>query len=250
MLSHDAMKRFYDENGYLVVANALSDAELAGVRRRTDEMVADPLSAPTGVSIGREGDTLADKSRPEAANAAVRGIAFPARFDPVFQEVARNPTLLELVRGLIGARVMLFRDQMLLKPPGGQAKPLHQDQSYFRVQPEDALVTAWIALDPATVENGCMEYVPGSHRHGVFPIASDPDMPVHHVPQTGGLSLPPPVACPVPAGSVIFHHGCTLHRSGVNQTATWRRALILHYATADARSEHPRLNEEISLRID
>jgi ectoine hydroxylase-related dioxygenase (phytanoyl-CoA dioxygenase family) len=250
MPSRDEMKRFYEENGYLVVENLLTDADLAGVRRRTEEMVADPGAAAAGVSIGREGDTVADKSRPEAANATVRGIAFPARFDPVFREVARHPRLLELVRSLIGPRIMLFRDQMLLKPPGGQEKPLHQDQSYFRVQPEDAIVTAWIALDPATVENGCMEYVPGSHRHGLFSIVPDPERPVHHVPQTGDLALPPPVACPVPAGSVIFHHGCTLHRSGVNRTNTWRRALILHYATADARSEHPRLNEEVSLRID
>jgi phytanoyl-CoA hydroxylase len=250
MVFQPAMKAFYEENGYLVVESLLADAELDGVRRRTDAIVADPSCAPAGVSVGREGDTVADRSRPEAANDAVRGLAFVVRFDLVFREVARNPKLLEVVRGLLGPRVKVFRDQMLLKPPGGQPKPLHQDQSYFRVQPKDALVTAWIALDPATVENGCMAYVPGSHRHGLFEIVSDPDRPVHHVPLTGGLSLPEEVLCPVPAGSVIFHHGCTLHRSAVNQTDTWRRALILHYATADARSAHPRLNEEVSLEID
>jgi phytanoyl-CoA hydroxylase len=250
MVFQPAMKAFFEENGYLVVESLLTDAELEGVRRRTDEIVADPSRAAPGVSVGREGDTIADRSLAEAANDAVRGLAFVARFDPVYREVACNPRLLEIVRGLLGPRVKLFRDQMLLKPPGGQPKPLHQDQSYFRVQPEGALATAWIALDPATLENGCMAYVPGSHRHGLFEIVSDPDRPVHHVPLTGDLTLPAEALCPVPAGSVIFHHGCTLHRSAVNHTDTWRRALILHYSTSEARSDHPRLNDEVSLEID
>jgi ectoine hydroxylase-related dioxygenase (phytanoyl-CoA dioxygenase family) len=250
MVFQEPMKSFYDENGYLVVKSVLTDEELSGVRRRTDEVVADPARATPGVTVGREGDTVKDKSRAEAANDAVRAMAFLVRFDPVYREVALNPKVLELVRGLIGPRVKVFRDQMLLKPPGGQPKPLHQDQSYFRVQPEDALVTAWIALDEATEENGCMGYVPGSHRQGIFAIEPDPERPVHHVPVTGGSQLRKEVLCPVPAGSIIFHHGCTLHRSAVNQTDTWRRALILHFTTADAHSEHERLNEQVSLEID
>ena len=51
---------------------------------------------------------------------------------------------------------------------------------------------------------------------------------MHHIPSTRGIPLPEPVPCPVPAGSIIFHDGCTLHRSAVNRTDTWRRALILH----------------------
>src|SRR5687768_11764299 len=134
------MKAFYEENGYLVVERLFDEAELAGVRRRTGEIVADPASAAPGVSVGREGDTVADRSRPEATNDAVRGMAFVARFDPVYRKFALTPKLLAIVRGLLGPRVQLFRDQMLLKPPGGQPKPLHQDQSYFRVSPIDALV--------------------------------------------------------------------------------------------------------------
>jgi len=144
----------------------------------------------------------------------------------------------------------VFRDQALFKPPRGQAKPLHQDQSYFLVEPADDLVTAWIALDEATLENGCMTYVPGSHKHGVFPIGHDPERPVHHVPDTGDLDLPEPVHCPVPAGSVIFHHGCALHASADNQTDTWRKALIMHFSTSEALSARPELNEQVSLEID
>ncbi len=246
----ESLKTFYDNEGYLVVENLFDNAELAEVRRRTEEIAADPESAPQGVSVGREGNTVADKSSAAAQNNAVRGIAFMVHFDPAFKAFAQQPKLLDLVRGLIGPRIKVFRDQMLLKPPGGQAKPVHQDQSYFRVQPEGDLITAWIALDDATVENGCMCYVPGSHKYGIFDIASDPERPVHHIPNTKGIALREPARCPVPAGSVIFHHGCTLHTSDVNRTDTWRKALIFHYSTSEARSEKENLNTEVSLEID
>ncbi len=245
-----SMKTFYDNEGYLAVERVFDDNELADVRSRINQIVEDPSHAPKGVSISREGDTAADKSSAEAQNTSVRGIAFMARFDPLFQNFAKQPKLLGLVRGLIGPKIKLFRDQMLLKPPGGQPKPLHQDQSYFRVQPEDDLVTAWIALDNATVENGCMCYVPGSHKHGIFGVTKDPLRPVHHVPDTRGIPIRETVQCPVSAGSVIFHHGCTLHNSEVNQTQTWRKAVIFHYSTSHARSENEGLNQQVSMEID
>ena len=245
-----SMKSFYDQNGYLVVERVFNADELGPIRRRVDEVLADPTRAPAGVNVGRESDTRADKSSPPPPNDPVRKLEFMARFDPTFQKLATNPKLLSVVRGLLGPRVKLFRDQMLLKPPGGQDKPTHQDQSYFRVLPADALITAWIALDDATLENGCMGYVPTSHRHGLFEMQHDPLRPVHHLPKTSHLKLPPEVTVPVPAGSVILHHGFTLHRSGVNNTNTWRRAVIFHYATSDARSETEELNREVSLEID
>jgi len=244
------MKDSYLHDGFLVVRSLFGSDELQAVRARMEEIIADPSRAPAGVSIGREGDTEADTSRAEARNQSIRGIAFLARFDPTYRAFAQHPKLLDIVRGLLGPRVKLFRDQALLKPPGGQAKPVHQDQSYFRVVPMDSLVTAWIALDEATEANGCMVYVPGSHRHGIFDVAPDPRRPVHHVPQTGHLRLPPAVACPVPPGSVILHHGCTLHASGDNNTETWRRAVIFHYTSSEARSEKDELNRQVSLEID
>lgn len=123
MIFRDEMKIFYDKNGFLVVKQVLSDEELAGVRQRTDEIVADPDNAPSGISIGREQDTLPGNKQTNASNNMVRGAAFLVRYDKTFQAFANNPKILELVRGLIGPKIKVFRDQMLLKPPGGQAKP-------------------------------------------------------------------------------------------------------------------------------
>ena len=246
----EEMKDDYETNGYLVVNDVFDAGELSRIRDQIDALLADPDNPPEGVTIGREGNTVADKERAEARDDAVRGAAFLVRFMPFFQEVARQANLLSCARGLLGSGVQVFRDQALFKPPHGQAKPLHQDQSYFCVAPENDLTTAWIALDDATLDNGCMRYVPGSHLHGVFPVDADPERPVHHIPRTGKVTLQPAVDCPVSAGSVIFHHGCTLHSSAENRSNTWRRALIFHYASAAARSEKETLNREISLPID
>jgi phytanoyl-CoA hydroxylase len=243
------IKMYFDENGYVVVQNVFNNEELAPVRARLEEIINDPSKAPEGVGVGRENDTLADGAKGDANN-PVRNISFMVRFDSTFQEFARNPKILKITRALIGPKVKVFRDQALQKPPGGQAKPVHQDLSYFRVEPADKLVTAWVATEDATTENGCMIYIPGSHRYGLFEIKHDPERPVHHVPDTRGITLDEEVLCPVPAGSVIFHHGYTLHRSGVNHTNTWRRSVQLHYAGSAARSQNEHLNQEVSLEID
>lgn len=242
------IKKFFDENGFVVVQNVFDANELAPVRARLDEIINDPSKAPEGVGVGRENDTLADGAKGDVNN-PVRNISFMVRFDPTFQDFARNPKILRLTRALIGPKVKVFRDQALQKPPGGQAKPMHQDLSYFRVQPADELVTAWVATEDATTENGCMIYIPRSHRHGLFEIKHDPERPVHHVPDTRGIEMEEEVVCTVPAGSVIFHHGYTLHRSGVNRSNTWRRSVQLHYAGSDARSDNEKLNEEVSMEI-
>lgn len=246
----EVIKRFFDENGYVIVENVFTDNELAPIRERLTEIIDNPSRAPEGVGVGRENDTLAKGVEADNANNPVRNISFMVRHDPTFQQFARNPKILGITRALIGPRIRVFRDQALQKPPGGQAKPMHQDLSYFRVEPADELVTAWVAVEDATTENGCMIYAPGSHRHGLFEITHDPERPTHHVPDTRGLELPPEVLCPVPAGSVIFHHGYTLHRSDVNRTQTWRKSVQLHYAGTDARSQNEKLNQEISLEID
>ena len=244
------MKESYDREGFLAVERVLSEEELLEIRKRINDLISNPDNPPEGVGIGREGNTVADKDSDDAKNDDIRGASFLVRFVPFFQDIARTPNLLSLARGLLGPRVKVFRDQALFKPPGGQAKPPHQDQSYFRVQPSNDLTTAWIALDDSTIENGCMCYVPGSHKHGIFPVRQDPDRPVHHIPDTGDITLPPPTPVPMPAGSVIFHHGCTLHHSEENKSDRWRKAIIFHYATSDAKSERQELNKQVSLEID
>src|SRR5207247_656920 len=99
---------------------------------------------------------------------AVRKFSSLCDHEPVFRAHAQNPALLDMVEDLIGTPIRLYADQALLKPPlVGSEKLPHQDNAYFRVAPDDAVITCWCALDDATIENGCMHYLPGSHRLGI-----------------------------------------------------------------------------------
>ena len=244
-----SLKAIYESQGFLVVPNLISLRTIKAIRGNIDSLLENLDELPNGVILNLEGDTIADKKNSAAKNKDIRGAAFLVRFIPFFQNIAQDKSLLQHVRGILGPDIKVFRDQALFKPPGGQKKPIHQDQSYFRINPPDELVTAWIAVDDATLTNGCMHYIPESHRHGLFPVEEDPKRPVHHVPNINRIKLSPSIACPVTAGSVIFHHGCTLHFSETNHSPDWRRAIIFHYTTQRASSENSKLNEQISLEL-
>ena len=228
--------------GFLAVEGVIPPDRVAALRQRFEELShqldsaeAQRLHAQVEPGVGSSGAT----ATAVALELAVRKFDSLTKFEPLFREHALYPPLVDLVAGLIGTPISLYTDQAMLKPPRfGSEKPPHQDNAYFKIDPADGGVTAWCALDDATVENGCMEYVSGSHLTGLVEhegIAGTP----HLVPKGEQGSY---VAVPVKAGAVVFHHLLTLHRSKPNHSDTWRRAFICHYVRSDARM--PRLRPE------
>jgi ectoine hydroxylase-related dioxygenase (phytanoyl-CoA dioxygenase family) len=83
--------------------------------------------------------------------------------------LARDPRLVRIVESIIGPGVSVYFSQIFFKAPaGGGPKPAHQDNFYFGPRDPEALVTAWIALDDATLENGCLFFGEGTHRGAVI----------------------------------------------------------------------------------
>jgi ectoine hydroxylase-related dioxygenase (phytanoyl-CoA dioxygenase family) len=124
--------------------------------------------------------------------------------------------------GVSGLRV--WHDQALIKPPYGNPTAWHLDNPYWSFSSRDS-ISVWIALDDATLANGCMSYLPGTHQTARFDNAGIG-------PNLGGLfKIYPewlkidPVAVPVPAGSAVFHNGLTAHAAGANMTNKPRRAM-------------------------
>jgi phytanoyl-CoA hydroxylase len=124
---------------------------------------------------------------------------------------------------------------MLLKPPfHGSAKPYHQDSVYWPIEPME-LVTCWMALDDATVENGCMRFLPGSHKKG--PLVHHHLEGPHIVPE-GWEEMSKradEAAVELSAGSCCFHHSLVLHETSPNRTAHPRRAMTTAYMRATSR---------------
>ena len=220
----------YEQRGYVAVPNLLSTNELAELRQRIDDIQEGRVVIDGATYEPSDGSGVSVAARP-----AMRKLTDLAPVDPLFRRIACKREIVDIAAELIGRarHVLLYADQALLKPAHhGSAKPLHQDNSYFHVAPMDFGVTCWLAIDDATVENGCMNYIPESHKLGLIPHREIANTP-HRVPTAENLDAEVP--CPVPAGSAIFHHLLTLHSSKANQSPQPRRAWALHYLNAEAR---------------
>lgn len=244
----EAQKQFYAENGYLAVEGVFSPEHVTALARRFEELCADwQGEAAKRVGIAQEAEVARGQAGVSATSRTLRSMSRIAAHEPLFRAHATDPGFVDIVADLIGEPLSLYVDQAMLKPPRyGSEKPPHQDNAYFKIKPDDAVITCWCALDDATVENGCMHYFPGSHRRGVVEHEKIPDTP-HLVPK--GVDLKAAVAVPIRAGGVIFHHGLTLHTSPPNRSDRWRRAYICHYVRSDAEMNALRPDSPPLLRV-
>ncbi len=186
------------------------------------------------------------------AKEVLRKLDNPHHNRAAIERLARDARLVGLVEQLIGKGVSVCFSQIFFKPPeGGGPKPAHQDNFYFGPRDPEALVTAWIALDEATVENGCMFFGEGTHRGPVIAHVAPPGEPFNLQIPGDVLARTAMTPAPVPKGGLSFHHGGTFHQSGTNHSTRWRRACALHYVRNDNRFVTPALayDEAAMMRI-
>jgi len=158
--------------------------------------------------------------------------------DTGMRQVAFDSALPQIVSQLMGAAYVNFwEDTTFVKAPRTRQKTaFHQDLAYFQIE-GDQCVIVWIPLDPASLENGVMQYVRGSHRWGetyapnVFvsqtPLVSSPEKrcpDIEGAPEDYDI-----VSFDVAPGDVIIHHVKTVHGAGGNPSDRWRRAVSLRY---------------------
>jgi ectoine hydroxylase-related dioxygenase (phytanoyl-CoA dioxygenase family) len=217
----------YERDGYCVVPDLVPAARVAAIKARLTEIADGRASFPEAKIEYEPG------AEHERSLATLRKINNPSRHDAFFLEHARSPELLAVVEQLLGPDIKLFSDQVFMKPPGGVEKTFHQDSAYFHIEPT-ALVTAWLAIDDVTLENGCLWVIPGSHRGGIhdhsekWQVGDRVDMKVPEKLIDRGRE----VALTMSAGSCSFHHSVLLHRSGPNRTTSARRGMATHYMSA------------------
>ncbi len=145
--------------------------------------------------------------------------------------VAAGNRLRSIVDSILGEDPILFQEMALVKPPhGGREKPWHQDNAYFSVAPLEAVLGTWIALDDATVENGCMHVIPGGQHIGALKHFHGSDCEIIH----DRLDTSKAVAVPIPAGGAMFFYGLLPHETPTNHSPDRRRALQFHYRSASS----------------
>jgi ectoine hydroxylase-related dioxygenase (phytanoyl-CoA dioxygenase family) len=149
-----------------------------------------------------------------------------------FHDVLWNPRFLMAASQLLSNKpVRFWHDQLFCKPAKqGGVVAWHQDYSYWTRTKPIAHLTCWCSLDDSTVENGCLQYVPGSHRWGLLdkPVLAGDLMGIRSFLTEEQLKEFNPVPVEVKAGEAIFHHSLTLHGSGENKSNRPRRAFVIN----------------------
>jgi ectoine hydroxylase-related dioxygenase (phytanoyl-CoA dioxygenase family) len=140
-----------------------------------------------------------------------------------------DPRLGEMAATLAGVDGMrIWHDQALIKQPYGNPTAWHLDDPYWSFSSRDA-ISIWVALDDATLANGCMWYLPGSHKTATYDnsgIGFNMADLFKIYPAWRDIEAVP---APVPAGSAVFHNGLTAHAAGANMTPRPRRAMTCGY---------------------
>src|SRR5438876_9256690 len=146
--------------------------------------------------------------------------------------LVRHPAILDAVEDLIGPDILVYTSTWFIKEPASTAiAAWHQDATYFGLRPY-VHVTAWLALTDATAENGCMEFLPGSHARGQLPHrAGVVPGSVNRAGQAvvGDVDGAPAVHAPLRAGEFSLHHTLCLHRSPPNRSSGRRIGLAISY---------------------
>ena len=218
-MHHANVRHQLHTRGFVRLPSLIQPHELAWLRALFAQLFGDqPPADPRLRAIEVEGrDSLPQAFNPSERLLALRHFTYTRR-------------LVNLASELLGEPAQFLYDHMLHKPAirGGET-PWHQDQAYLDPTYVYTTINFWLPLEDATLQNGCMHYVPGSHLHGVVPhrrtditnqqsalVASDVD----HCRRHG-------VPMPCPAGSAILHRSYTLHYSGTNRSPRPREVYLV-----------------------
>ena len=213
--------------GFLVIHNAFERAMIESARAGLRDLILrrDAENIMFESVVGGGYDELPDEARLDSVRKLMPVIASDARL----RAVAEHGDLLALMTRIVGEPPALSQDMALLKPPRiGREKPWHQDMAYFDYPADTTIVGAWIALDEALPENGCMMIIPGSHRDGPMPHWKRRDWQICDTDVRVGESL----AVPLPPGGCLLFHCLLQHGTPPSRSHRRRWALQFHYRPA------------------
>lgn len=227
-----AQVKGFHTQGYLAPVRVLDDPQVEALRVELAELM-DPAHPGHALFYEFHSNECSDPSM----------VLFHAlgawRIAPGFHDLLWNPAFLVPAAQLLGGAVRFWHDQLFCKPPrhGGMVA-WHQDYSYWTRTVPMAHLTCWIALDDVTRENGCLQYVPGSHVWDLLPItglASDMNS-IFTVLTSKQREQFAPVAIELRRGEASFHHPLMVHGSLANTSDRPRRGTVINVIRDDVRS--------------
>ena len=213
--------QFFKQNGYLVLENIITMEDVAYYRNIYDDFLSGKIDS--GKNRSDLGAELGNAQNTEN----ITQIMWPSDFVEGITDMPYHANALAIARHLLGEDLEMDFDMLINKAPyTNTPTPWHQDAAYWVALPDTRAVSCWLALDQATIDNGCMWYVPGSHLQALRP---------HRFAGKAGGALQcdasesEGIAIEIPPGACVLHDGKTLHYSRGNATDHQRRAFIVNF---------------------
>lgn len=242
---------FFQENGYLKYGRVLDAAGVAAMRAGLDAVIAMELA---------EGDNSSPEFKyghDRRENRLNRGAGHPRAIhqyinmwkrDPHYEAAIHHPNIAGTARALLGTpEVRLWHDQVISKPPRDNGHfGFHHDFFFWPLSPPN-IVSCWLALDDATVENGCMHVMPKSHTDERFSVTAKAALDADTAKAREDGQDPPPnpwterrdldishgIPVELKAGECMFHHCLNFHGTPPNVTERQRRAFVMIFMARD-----------------
>ena len=212
----DEQAAHYRREGYLVIPGVLPAAHVEACKAALSDLMQDRIPRRSTNIYYEAGQTIEGISADER-ELRVRRLDSFCDDHPALAAAANSRRLHAALDQLFGI---------------GAAKPWHQDASYFMLRDPSHVIGTWIALDAATLDNGCMQFIPRSQLDGAVPHVQESLASCYIRPDR--LSPRPVVAVPMQPGDAVVFHGLIQHFTDDNRSATRRRALQFHFCQAGA----------------
>jgi len=160
---------------------------------------------------------------------------------PMAVQIAKDPGILDVIEGVLGPDILIYSTEFFIKEPNTRhIVSMHQDLTYWGLGAIDGLVTAWIALSPATPESGCMDFVAASHKNAIIEHTDsfDPNNLLSRGQEVNvDVRDADKTAIEIHPGQMSLHHGLTIHGSGPNTSDDRRIACVVRYVRPDMAQE-------------
>jgi phytanoyl-CoA hydroxylase len=225
--------QFFVEQGYLIIPDLVTLEEVEELRQ-------DTIAIARGTYPCETIKPVPESTTDTEVLQDILCIHQPHYISPVMEKYVQHEKICGALSQITAAHlphwdgsVKCMQSMLFVKPPTFQGQAWHQDEIYIPTR-DRSLIGGWIALDDATIENGCLWVVPGSHKTGYL----YPQRPHNNAdefdfaPESFGFDESLEVPVEVKAGTVVFFNGYLLHRSRKNRSNIYRRVLVSHYMNA------------------
>ncbi|XP_046534943.1 phytanoyl-CoA dioxygenase, peroxisomal isoform X2 [Equus quagga] len=218
-------RKFYEENGFLVIKKLVSDADIERFRNEFERICRKEVK-PMGLMVMR--DVTIAKSEYVPSEKMITKVQDFQEDEELFR-YCTLPEILKYVECFTGPNIMAMHTMLINKPPDSGKKtsrhPLHQDLHYFPFRPSNNIVCAWTAMEHIDRNNGCLVVLPGTHKGSLKP---------HDYPQWQDYDENNTrVHLVMEKGDTVFFHPLLIHGSGRNKTQGFRKAISCHFASAN-----------------